>query len=330
MTSLVEVTDDAAFEALTSALPASTLQVLSFHTPWAAPCAQMRTVLSTLASTYPITNPPSISFLSINAEELPDISEAYDVTAVPFLVLAREGKTLETVSGSDASKVRDAVERHAGRTGAAGAGNRTIPPALQATARPVDAPLTNGASHNNTNGQSRDLSQYAPNGSSDSPTASQTAGSKEELFKRLGELVKAAPIMLFMKGTPSAPQCGFSRQLVALLRENGVKYGFFNILADEDVRQGLKEYAEWPTFPQLWIKGELVGGLDIVSQFFLPLEHTVLDSDSCSLSGQGRSCSRSRLPQNLRYVLKEQDALIPEAFSLSVGGMDTHSKRRDV
>jgi Grx4 family monothiol glutaredoxin len=88
---------------------------------------------------------------------------------------------------------------------------------------------------------------------------------KKELFKRLEELVKAAPVMLFMKGTPSGPQCGFSRQLVAMLRENSVKYGFFNILADDEVRQGLKEYAEWPTYPQLWIGGELVGGLDIVS-----------------------------------------------------------------
>lgn len=72
--------------------------------------------------------------------------------------------------------------------------------------------------------------------------------------------------MLFMKGTPSAPQCGFSRQLVALLRENSVKYGFFNILADDEVRQGLKEFADWPTFPQLWMDGELVGGLDIVKE----------------------------------------------------------------
>jgi Grx4 family monothiol glutaredoxin len=73
--------------------------------------------------------------------------------------------------------------------------------------------------------------------------------------------------MLFMKGTPSAPQCGFSRQTVSLLREKGVRYGFFNILADDEVRQGLKEYSEWPTFPQVYVGGELVGGLDIVSGF---------------------------------------------------------------
>ncbi|KAJ2968748.1 hypothetical protein NUW58_g10153 [Xylaria curta] len=72
--------------------------------------------------------------------------------------------------------------------------------------------------------------------------------------------------MLFIKGTPSAPQCGFSRQLVGLLRERSVKYGFFNILADDEVRQGLKEFADWPTYPQLWMDGELVGGLDIIKE----------------------------------------------------------------
>jgi len=71
-----------------------------------------------------------------------------------------------------------------------------------------------------------------------------------------------------MKGTPSSPQCGFSRQTVAILREKGIRYGFFNILADDEVRQGLKEFADWPTFPQLWADGELVGGLDIVREEF--------------------------------------------------------------
>lgn len=72
--------------------------------------------------------------------------------------------------------------------------------------------------------------------------------------------------MLFLKGTPSEPACGFSRKLVGLLREQNVQYGFFNILADDSVRQGLKVFSDWPTFPQLYIKGEFVGGLDIVSE----------------------------------------------------------------
>lgn len=256
MASLIEITSEEAFKSTLSFTSPSTLTVLYFHTPWAAPCTQMRTILTTLASTY--TTPQSVpSFLSVNAEDLPDISESYDVTAVPFLVLVRDGKTLESVSGSDAAKVRAAVERHAGSRGnSAKAG---IPPPLSATPRE-----TNGSTPMTT----KDLSSYAPKPSDPATEPAYSSGtvtqSKEELHTRLSGLVKAAPVMLFMKGTPSSPQCGFSRQLVSLLRENGVKYGFFNILADDEVRQGLKDFADWPTFPQLWTNGELVGGLDIV------------------------------------------------------------------
>jgi Grx4 family monothiol glutaredoxin len=209
----------------------------------------MRTILNTLAGGYPVTAPPTISFISVNAEELPDISEEYDVTAVPFLVLIRDKKVLESISGSDAVKVRDAIERHAGQAASSVPGSKsTIPPILNATPR---EPAVSGAATDIP------VAAVAP--------AASAEETKEALFTRLAELVKAAPVMLFMKGTPSAPECGFSRQLVGILRENGVKYGFFNILADEDVRQGLKEFADWPTFPQLWVQGELVGGLDIVS-----------------------------------------------------------------
>ena len=255
MSQLVDLETEEAFNQHLASLQPSTLLVLSFHTPWAAPCAQMKTVLSTLASTYPVSDPPTISFVSVNAEELPDVSEQYDVTAVPFLVLVQDGKKLETVSGSDASKVRDAVEKRAGQSNAS---HKGIPPALEATPREDSSAKTNGT---------KDLSSYAPTAGDPetAPDMSSNTTSKEELYSRLGNLVKAAPVMLFMKGTPSSPQCGFSRQLVGILRENGVKYGFFNILADDEVRQGLKEYSDWPTFPQLYTSGELVGGLDIVS-----------------------------------------------------------------
>lgn len=259
MSRLYEITSEEEFNSTLKSASPSTLLVLSFHTPWAAPCTQMRTILEALASTYPVKQPPIVSFLSVNAEDLPEISESYDVTAVPFLVLLREGETLESVSGSDASKVRDAVERQAGKMG--NSGKFGLPPALDATPRKEGDGSTNGAA------PIKDLSSYAPK-PSDPPTAPamfSTAKSKEELHTRLSNLVKAAPVMLFMKGTPSAPQCGFSRQLVSILRENSVKYGFFNILADDEVRQGLKDFADWPTFPQLWTNGDLVGGLDIVS-----------------------------------------------------------------
>ena len=176
---------------------------------------------------------------------------------------------LESVSGSDAGKVRDAVDRHAGKGG--NTGKVGLPPKLEAIPQKVDRKETNGNGAvnggNGTTNSTKNLSGYVPN-SSDPKTApemSSTADQTAELNKRLQGLVKAAPVMLFMKGTPSTPQCGFSRSLVGLLREQGVRYGFFNILADEEVRQGLKLWADWPTFPQLWVSGELVGGLDIVS-----------------------------------------------------------------
>ena len=133
------------------------------------------------------------------------------------------------------------------------------------------------------------------------PTEKDAEKQKEELNKRLADLVKAAPVMLFMKGTPSEPKCGFSRQIVAILRENAVKYGFFNILADDEVRQGLKEYADWPTYPQLWVDGELVGGLDIVRLYLLPClpGSLVVWKHANGNTGQGRNGQRRRLLQTL-------------------------------
>ncbi|KAF2836467.1 monothiol glutaredoxin-like protein-4 [Patellaria atrata CBS 101060] len=272
-TTVQDITSEDSFNSQISALPSTALAVLYFHAPWAAPCKQMSTILSTLASTYPSVSPPNIVFLALNAEDLPELSERYDVTAVPYIVLEKGGQVVETVSGSDASKVRVAVEKHAG-VGKNGA-KSDLPPEQSISKRPLAGPepgIPQPDDTQNTNGGVKNLSAYAP-GSPDPKTAPEYSGaggesSKEELFARLSELVKAAPVMLFMKGTPSAPQCGFSRQTVNLLREKSVRYGFFNILADDEVRQGLKEFADWPTFPQLWVGGELVGGLDIVKEEF--------------------------------------------------------------
>ncbi|MCJ1386512.1 monothiol glutaredoxin grx4 [Xylographa soralifera] len=270
MSQISEISSPEAFEKHLSRIPSTALVVISFHTPWAAPCAQMSSILAALATNYPHKSPPSISFMSLNAESLPDISESYDVTAVPFLVLQSNGKVLESISGCDAGKVRSAVERWMGNIGA-GERKTNLPEALATQPRPEISDATNGGNFNGAKENSntiKNLSTYAPS-ALDPPTApamSGHTGETEALHARLAELVKAAPVMLFMKGTPSSPQCGFSRQLVGILREQGVRYGFFNILADEEVRQGMKAWAEWPTFPQLWVGGELVGGLDIVKE----------------------------------------------------------------
>ncbi|KAM5588256.1 hypothetical protein ABKV19_006610 [Rosa sericea] len=87
---------------------------------------------------------------------------------------------------------------------------------------------------------------------------------KDTLEDRLKKLISSSPVMLFMKGTPDAPKCGFSSKVVNALTEDGVSFGSFDILTDEEVRQGLKVFSNWPTFPQLYYKGELIGGSDII------------------------------------------------------------------
>lgn len=80
--------------------------------------------------------------------------------------------------------------------------------------------------------------------------------------------VKSNDVVLFMKGTPGFPQCGFSGQVVQILDYLGVDYKGVNVLADDDLRQGIKGYSNWPTIPQLYVKGEFVGGCDIVREMF--------------------------------------------------------------
>jgi len=87
---------------------------------------------------------------------------------------------------------------------------------------------------------------------------------EETLKKRIEDTISKERIMLFMKGSPAMPQCGFSAAVVGVLKEEGVQYGSYNILADGELREGLKEYSSWPTFPQLYVDGKLVGGCDIV------------------------------------------------------------------
>ena len=80
--------------------------------------------------------------------------------------------------------------------------------------------------------------------------------------------VKANDVVLFMKGTPAFPQCGFSGQIVQILDHLGVTYSGLNVLDSDDLRQGVKDYSDWPTIPQLYVKGEFVGGADIIREMF--------------------------------------------------------------
>ena len=85
---------------------------------------------------------------------------------------------------------------------------------------------------------------------------------------RIGDLVKANDVVLFMKGTPLFPQCGFSSRACAILDHIGVPFESVDVLQDQEIRQGIKAYSDWPTIPQLYVKGEFVGGSDIMMEMF--------------------------------------------------------------
>jgi monothiol glutaredoxin len=85
---------------------------------------------------------------------------------------------------------------------------------------------------------------------------------------RIEQLVKSNDVVLFMKGTPLFPQCGFSSRAIAILERLGRQYETVDVLQDPEIRQGIKQYSDWPTVPQLYVKGEFVGGSDIMMEMF--------------------------------------------------------------
>jgi len=88
------------------------------------------------------------------------------------------------------------------------------------------------------------------------------------LQERIQGLIGSSDIFLFMKGIPDAPQCGFSSNVVAILNHLKVEFNTFDILSDMDIRQGVKDFSNWPTYPQLYLKGKLVGGNDIITEMY--------------------------------------------------------------
>jgi monothiol glutaredoxin len=86
--------------------------------------------------------------------------------------------------------------------------------------------------------------------------------------ERIEQEISATPVVLYMKGTPVFPQCGFSAAVVQILSHLGVKFKGVDVLADPSIRQGIKEFSNWPTVPQLYVKGEFVGGCDIIREMF--------------------------------------------------------------
>ncbi|XP_068746688.1 glutaredoxin-3-like isoform X3 [Montipora capricornis] len=188
----------------------SVLTVIHFHAPWAPQCTQMNDVMLELAK-----DNSHVKFYKLEAENLPEVSLKYEISAVPTFLLFKNQKIVDRLDGANAPSLTKKVQHHA----------KVITPAVS-------------------------LEQDI----------------KQDINTRLKNIINGAPCLLFMKGSPQEPRCGFSRQMVELLNAQGAKYSHFDILTDNEVRQGLKVYSNWPTYPQLYVNGELLGGLDIVKE----------------------------------------------------------------
>ncbi|XP_068645460.1 monothiol glutaredoxin-S17-like [Aristolochia californica] len=214
---------------------------LHFWASWCEASKQMDQVFSHLAVDY-----PHASFFRVEAEKQPEISEAYSVSAVPYFALFKDGKTVDTLEGANPSSLANKVAKLAGPVDPSGS---AVPASLGMAAGPVVLETVKELSKEN--GSS--LSAKAP-----------SSGLTESLKNQLQELINSHPVFLFMKGSPEEPKCGFSRKVVEILKGEGVSFGTFDILTDNEVREGMKKFSNWPTFPQLFCKGELLGGCDIV------------------------------------------------------------------
>jgi len=214
------------------------ISVLSFWEAWAAPCEQMNKVVEELAKKY-----DRIQVLSIEVESLEDVAESFDVESVPTIVLLKGHTLLTRISGGDATALTAAVEKH----------SRKAPEALTKTDLPPQAPP-------------KEINDSATKGTPAPQPAAEKQESEEELTARCKKLMDQSKVVLFMKVEPDAPRCGFSRQTVAILREQNVEFTHFDILKDDAVRQGMKKVNDWPTFPQLIVNGEFLGGLDVLKE----------------------------------------------------------------
>lgn len=220
-------------------IPLNTKVVLLFWAPWHEASVKngpMDTVLTALAgASSSSTSVTNVSFGRVHAENNIEYTNQYNVTSVPTFVLVNENGTLfERIENcEDVAQITQSVQRF------------LTSPSTSSSIPAVETPVT---------------------GTTSAVVVGTPTTDEEVLKVRLERLINSAEVMVFMKGTPDTPRCGFSRQMIQLLNDENIPYGTFDILTDETVRQGLKQYSNWPTYPQIYVRGELIGGLDIVKE----------------------------------------------------------------
>ncbi|KAK8756405.1 hypothetical protein V5799_000894 [Amblyomma americanum] len=272
------------------------LLALYFHASWAPQCKQVDDLMPDLTKDKDLA---LTSFYKVDAEQAQDVSLKYGVSSVPTFVILLNGQAAEKVEGVNVSELVRKLKLLQARVEmpplTAGEKQGFMQRLQAITARAPCVLLMEGSPAAPAAGESSEAIALLQKAglkfehfdiTTDSAlrqqliehVASKAACKYPLLFvngefvggfdemKRLEHLINKAPVMVFMKGSPDAPRCGFSRTLVEIFKKNNVTYGSFDILMDEDVRQGLKQYSNWPTYPQVYAKGTLVGGLDIIKE----------------------------------------------------------------
>jgi len=307
-----DIESQAAFHDLLGKV-AGALVVTHFWASWAPQCVHLNEVLGELSAKYPY-----VSFVKVEAESVPDLSEEQEISAVPTFLFFKNKKRVDRLDGADVAALSKKVAQHAQSTTAsipAAAPTEDLNKRLKALINASKCMVFMKGTPNEPRCKfSRALMELLKThhvdfmsfnilddekvrqglkAYSNWPTYPQVyaggelvggldivqemiaAGDffdlvphKEPLNDRLEALVKKAPIMLFMKGNREEPRCGFSKSITGLLTDAGITYETFDILEDDEVRQGLKTFSNWPTYPQLYVRGELIGGLDIVREMY--------------------------------------------------------------
>nr|XP_012998748.1 glutaredoxin-3 [Cavia porcellus] len=247
-------------------LKAKSLLVVHFWAPWAPQCVQMNDVMAELAKEH-----PQVSFVKLEAEAVPEISEKYEISSVPTflffkvrIMVVQETNQIYLyflfLCAGFSKQMVEILRKHniqfssfdifsdeEVRQGLKTFSNWPTYPQLY-----VSGELIGGLDIIKELEASQELDTICPKA--------------PKLEERLKVLTNKASVMLFMKGNKQEAKCGFSKQILEILNSTSVEFETFDILEDEEVRQGLKVYSNWPTYPQLYVKGELIGGLDIVKE----------------------------------------------------------------
>jgi Grx4 family monothiol glutaredoxin len=232
---------------LANALSSASKSGVFFWASWHEPSkigGQMDTVWGELARRHE----GEVQFLRAEAEAFPESCDKFGISSVPAFALLHGEKLVELLEGADAPSLTAKVKSFAAAPASSSVG--TNEPAKDSD---VSASVDTTERIKQVRGAPDKVCTVVA----------------EANFLRLSahlQLIKTDKVMLFMKGTPSEPKCKFSRRILAILQGVGIQFSSFNVLGDEDVRQGIKVYSDFPTFPQLYVHGELVGGIDIIQE----------------------------------------------------------------